>query len=153
MRNLFVTFVVSGLWHGAAWTFIIWGAIHGILLIVEKEVNFQKLVPIKFLRIVLVFSLVNFAWIFFRANSMHDALLVISGIFKFNWHFNLADFCAYKGPMNLLISFMGLGLFLFFQNRTYIREIRYNVLTLSILILLIITLGVYDEQQFIYFQF
>ncbi len=90
--NLFVTFLVSGLWHGANWTFVIWGAIHGIYLIiaiwtksiVDRFYLFIKLSNNwirKIIDIFVTFHLVLFAWIFFRANSFSDAIYVIKNIF------------------------------------------------------------------------
>ena len=83
-----VTFLVSGLWHGANWTFVIWGCIHGILQIKKKILgldpkgkygNYKTDNPylnaiLISLKTILTFSLVSFAWIFFRMNSVQDAL-------------------------------------------------------------------------------
>jgi D-alanyl-lipoteichoic acid acyltransferase DltB (MBOAT superfamily) len=90
--NLMITMLLGGLWHGAAWTFVIWGGLHGIYLAVHKvftgkrvnskETNTapatwrQKIV--KLVSMVVTFNLVCFAWIFFRADSLNDALLYIS---------------------------------------------------------------------------
>jgi alginate O-acetyltransferase complex protein AlgI len=70
--NLMITFVVSGLWHGANWTFVAWGFLHGIYLIVaQATAPFVKLPA--FFKVVFTFSLVTFAWIFFRANNLADS--------------------------------------------------------------------------------
>ncbi len=93
--NLFITFLVSGLWHGAEWTFVIWGALHGLYMVFaiwsaklrEKANGFmgisnnQRLY--QFTQIIVTFVLVYFSWIFFRANNTHDALLIIGNTFKF----------------------------------------------------------------------
>lgn len=86
--NLFATFLLSGLWHGANWTFVIWGAIHGLLLICEKIYNkFYKRnenttnVIIDVVKICSTFVVVCFAWIFFRANDVTDALYGINSMF------------------------------------------------------------------------
>ena len=83
-RNLLVTFLVSGLWHGASWTFVIWGGLHGLGQIVEKEWN-RHFPPRKdrrsALRVLLVFIFVCAAWIFFRANSFSDAIYVVTHLF------------------------------------------------------------------------
>lgn len=78
--NLFITFLVSGLWHGASWTFVIWGGIHGGLQVMERLFGWTgkkeptiKRHPFKVLG---VFILVCLAWVFFRANSFSDALYV-----------------------------------------------------------------------------
>lgn len=91
--NLFITFLISGIWHGANWTFISWGALHGIYLVLGKVLKpaKDKLVKIikldrlpaihKFISIILTNLLVMFAWIFFRANSMNDAIYIIKNLF------------------------------------------------------------------------
>jgi alginate O-acetyltransferase complex protein AlgI len=91
--NLFLTFLASGLWHGANWTFVIWGALHGCYLILENvSRNFQsrladKLFPDKqsFLnkavQVSITMGLVCFAWVFFRANTVGDAFSVIGNMF------------------------------------------------------------------------
>lgn len=92
--NLFIVFLVSGLWHGANWTFIIWGALHGFYQIfgtaTEKERNIiaQKLllhrVPAlyRFIQIATTFFLICLAWVFFRANSLSDALYITANMFE-----------------------------------------------------------------------
>jgi alginate O-acetyltransferase complex protein AlgI len=81
--NLFVTFLISGLWHGANWTYVVWGALHGGMQIVE---NFlfkrpkSKKPPVHNARwgvsVVTVFCLCTVAWVFFRASTLHDAMYV-----------------------------------------------------------------------------
>ena len=93
--NIMVVFVVSGLWHGASWGFVMWGALHGIYLLIgrltrpAKDRLLQKL-KIKrewkwvgFLSGLITFALVCFAWILFRANSMREAMYIIRSLFTF----------------------------------------------------------------------
>ena len=91
--NLFFVFLVSGLWHGAAWTFVIWGAIHGVYQvfgnltwklrnkILSKVGLSERSVGIVWIRRVITFVLVSFAWIFFRANSVPDAGVLLTKLF------------------------------------------------------------------------
>jgi len=87
--NLFIVFLVSGLWHGASWTFVIWGALHGFYLVFSlatKKIRqkFNKLFhlhKLPFLPALTTFVLVAFAWIFFRANGVHTALYISKHIF------------------------------------------------------------------------
>ncbi len=91
--NLFITFLVSGLWHGASWNFIIWGALHGTYLVFgkilspirKKVVEFTKIYKIpkvhNIIKMIIVISLVMFAWIFFRANTIYDAMYIVSNLF------------------------------------------------------------------------
>jgi hypothetical protein len=80
-----ITFLLSGLWHGAAWHFVVWGGLHGLYQIIERAVaNTRKAalpvksLPVKIIQVVITFTLVSFAWIFFRAASVSDALLIIT---------------------------------------------------------------------------
>jgi D-alanyl-lipoteichoic acid acyltransferase DltB (MBOAT superfamily) len=91
--NLLIVFLISGLWHGASWNFIIWGGIHGILLIIYMSIDSLRkrfLKPMRSkgllfvkngLSIVMVFCLTSFAWIFFRAETFEDARHIISRFF------------------------------------------------------------------------
>ena len=83
-RNLLITFLVSGLWHGASWTYVIWGGLHGLGQIVEKEWD-RHFPPKKnrrsVIRVLIVFAFVCIAWIFFRANTFSDALYVLTHLF------------------------------------------------------------------------
>lgn len=92
--NILVVFMISGLWHGANWTFVIWGALHSFYLLssfvtrkirsrfitwshIEKKPGIHAL-----MQTVVTFSLVSFAWIFFRANSVQSAFTLVGNIFK-----------------------------------------------------------------------
>ena len=83
MLNTMIVFIVSGLWHGAAYTFIIWGAMHGACMVIERLVYGEKIKHIsdKFsianlLRLMLTFTIVNFAWIFFRVNDLDNVMII-----------------------------------------------------------------------------
>jgi len=88
-RNLFLTFFISGIWHGAAWTFFIWGTLHALGTMITRELErsafYRERVP-RLLKQSGVFVFVCFAWIFFRAGSLDDALLIASRIFTAAWH-------------------------------------------------------------------
>lgn len=91
--NLFVTFLVSGLWHGANWTYVVWGVIHGVFVVAgrlmepvkKKLVHITKIDKLPFvhkcIQVAFTFSMVTFAWIFFRANTISDALYIVSHLF------------------------------------------------------------------------
>jgi alginate O-acetyltransferase complex protein AlgI len=87
-RNMFLTMVISGIWHGAAWTYVVWGLLHAVGRCGTRELEssawYRDRVP-RFIKQVLVFSFVCLAWIFFRAKSMTDAKSVIVGIFTKRW--------------------------------------------------------------------
>jgi alginate O-acetyltransferase complex protein AlgI len=84
--NNMTVFLISGFWHGASWTYIIWGGLHGAFIIVEKGINkIFKPVHVPFFLLVLrwfiTFTLVCFAWIFFRASSYSDAIFIVKTLF------------------------------------------------------------------------
>lgn len=86
-RNIIATMLLSGLWHGAAWNFLLWGLAHGMLHSGSKlffGVAIIQKVPAAAKRI-FTFILIVFTWIFFRAENASDAFTVISGIFSFQW--------------------------------------------------------------------
>ena len=156
--NLLVTFVVSGIWHGANWTFLFWGMLHGGLLCMEKALHIGKR-PYsglnRFLHWLITFLLVCFAWILFRASSLTDAVSVVTGIFN--------DFgLPYRESGTVLGITMAL-LLLFVKESlqeaqwrspvTGISRICVQHLYLSLMIAAILLFGVLDSTQFIYFQF
>lgn len=87
-RNLFITFFISGIWHGAAWTFVIWGVLHAVGVIITRRLEqsefYRTRVP-RLLKQLAVFAFVCFAWIFFRATTLEDALLIVNRIFTAAW--------------------------------------------------------------------
>ncbi len=103
MFNVMVVFLVSGLWHGAAWTFVIWGALHGIFQVVGtltwkprnrllSKIGLSKdSLGVVLIRRFFTFALVSFAWLFFRANSMTDAVNLLKKLFATGWGAGLAD--------------------------------------------------------------
>jgi alginate O-acetyltransferase complex protein AlgI len=92
--NLYVVFLISGLWHGANWTFVVWGAIHGFYLVFSIwTANFRRQVSAFFRlnryptiqncwKVFITFHLVLFAWVFFRANTLQDAFYIVSHLFS-----------------------------------------------------------------------
>lgn len=90
-RNLAVTMLLGGLWHGANITFVVWGGLHGLYLIIEKAFGLSRKTPLlgplpRALSLFLTFQLVCFAWVFFRSSSLHEARWVIIDCIKFISH-------------------------------------------------------------------
>lgn len=80
--NLFMTFLIGGLWHGAGWTFVFWGFLHGIALVIHRawsQLGFRMNIILAWF---ITFNFVNIAWIFFRAKNWDDALKVLSSMFS-----------------------------------------------------------------------
>ena len=160
--NIFVTFLVSGIWHGANWTFIVWGIWHGVFQIVEKMLDLQKCEYGWFgktIKIIITFLLINFAWIFFRMPTLGDALGVIIRIFDFSLPMNAyIDF----GP-NLPFTLIGVTLLIckdvrdeFFPNRFLLMNNKHIFIRWGCylsLIVMILLMGVLGSDQFIYANF
>lgn len=82
--NLIIVFLASALWHGGAWTYLMWGGIHALYQIAERQ--FKLSFKNNFLNVIKTYLLVTFAWIFFRARTLDDARYVIANMFKFNFN-------------------------------------------------------------------
>lgn len=168
--NLLVTFVISGLWHGANWTFILWGALNGIYQVLHRVIikilkpfvpsftNSKLLAGLNHVVLILItFVCIDFAWIFFRANSVGDAFDIVTKIVLWKGTLSLDNIDTIMhscfGVFLLMLSDIleernnGENFFLSNKN-TYIRFTSYIVLFLCIL-----EFGVFDGGQFIYFQF
>lgn len=179
--NLFIVFIVSGFWHGANWTFIIWGAIHGLLLIIEqliKRVANNKLpkqtLITTLIRTSICFILVTIAWIFFRAATTTQALLMLNKVFFENtfitgfvkpmlsFSFNKIQYVI---PLKYLMMCFGCVAFLqvveYLNLKYNFRNFFFSLKTNSFLkwsiyfcmVLVFILYGVFNKSSFIYFQF
>jgi D-alanyl-lipoteichoic acid acyltransferase DltB (MBOAT superfamily) len=159
--NIFITFLVSGIWHGANWTFIVWGVMHGVFQIVEKALGWQKYEgdnwAVRGIRIIITFLLVNFAWVFFRMPSICDAWGVIVRIFTAFGTPNLSDL----GGTITLVIFLGLAILSFkdlrdefFRNQ--LRFLDFKPIRWAIyvgLFCMLLLFGDLDGGQFIYVSF
>ncbi len=158
--NLFFVFMMSGLWHGAAWTFIIWGALHGIYLVFaqirDKYFNFSlsKLPTInKYINLAITFILVMFTWVFFRAKDLSNAKLIFQKMFTVSsynsiatpFYFNEMIFCWILILILLLKD-------KFLTNISTQNTPRFYIL-FTLMLVLCYFLGVFTSNQFIYFQF
>lgn len=175
MLNLLIVFLVSGLWHGANWTFVIWGFIHGTFIVLDlwlvQYAGVRRVLQrLRLLHIPVTFGIVVFAWIFFRANSLDDAMTVLNGLARFNGITEINTIFAdtYFFPFTLEVMLLALvgviwlvndyleartntiGLGYLVHVPRVLRWTLYYVLSLLIIITLIFGS---TEQQFIYFQF
>ncbi len=82
--NLMITFLLGGLWHGAGWTFVFWGFLHGVALVIHRVWKRLGFSMNKILAWFITFNFINIAWVFFRAKSWDDAIKVLSGMFSLN---------------------------------------------------------------------
>ncbi len=159
--NILLTFLVSGIWHGANWTFIVWGGLHGMFQILEKVLGLNKIKHEgwkRIFRIMITFFIVNLAWIFFRMQSLGQAVEVIlkmltdyqmtlSTITPSMLLFIIVSIIVVIGK-DLLDEFFSKRYSLFHNQYTMIRWTIYVVL-----LCLILTCGVFDNSQFIYVNF
>jgi D-alanyl-lipoteichoic acid acyltransferase DltB (MBOAT superfamily) len=151
-RNMFLTMVISGLWHGAAWTFIIWGAVHALGRFCTRELEstpfYREKVP-KIVKQIFVFVFVTFAWIFFRAESIGDAWIIITRIFT-------SGFKDPRCPLLALALIVAVWLYQYvYESRLkWLLELR--TVRIGVIILMILYLALFapsSQQPFIYLQF
>ena len=159
--NLMVTFMVSGIWHGANWTFLCWGSLHGILLCIEKTFRIGKQDYSgckKLCHWAVTFTLVCMSWILFRASNLRDTVSIVSGIF-----------CKMGLPNVTFAMFTELCLAAFAMTLLLIRELsdefcwKWHIskshywlvqhLYIVGMTAMILLFGVLGGDQFIYFQF
>lgn len=166
--NIMVTFLVSGLWHGSNWTFIVWGLLHGLYMLVALHIPYRAVRAVPFaLRVVITFSLTCFAWIFFRANSLADAWYVVQHMFvnltQWSSVLELRRAVVMGRSFDIVPLFLlTLGVWFVQVVQHYTGHIRYNIAHLSkyiriimyyLSIAAIFLLGEFGGHQFIYFQF
>lgn len=157
-RNIFIVFLISGLWHGANFTFIIWGALHAVYILIESffpKIKTQSVI-LKLFKQLIVFVLVTVAWVFFRASSFDEAVQMLKLMFSSDFSFNLTQLSAGKGPFNLALSFMVIILLFlayFLPIDMRFRNQKLNVGFLIITIFLLFILSKDAQGEFIYFQF
>lgn len=156
--NIFVVFLLSGLWHGANWTFVAWGALHGLYYLIERFVG-AYWTPPRPLRRLLTFGAVCLAWVFFRARSMGEATFIVSRLFS-DWSLGFPVIGALPGRFLgfTLLTWMLMLILEKAQGSGPPRGLfpfpdwaRWGLYLL--LIFCCILLGNYDSLAFIYFQF
>lgn len=173
LRNLMIVFLLSGLWHGANWTYIIWGGLNGFYLVFailskdirEKFVRFMHLDRYpklnSLVKVFCTFNLVCFSWIFFRASSLGEALSIVKRIFmEFSLRIDIGRAGVTRYQLGLCCGvvifllfvqlFQRYGLMADKLNRQHL-VIRWGVYYAGLALLIL--LGVFNTNSFIYFQF
>jgi alginate O-acetyltransferase complex protein AlgI len=159
-----ITFLTSGLWHGAGWNFIFWGFLTGVFIILEillniKSVKIRKSPLKKIIGIVYVFTVFAFTEIFFRAKNIAEGFYVVKKIFSGKW--SVPESTAIFSNFSLLLS-TALIVFLFYAEATFtdkiieskLEERKTGNIVFGIAVLsAILLLGVFQKLSFIYFQF
>ncbi len=159
--NLLITFTISGLWHGANWTFIVWGALNGCYLVAENFARSKNLTAkpgrlISVVEVAYVFLLINLAWVFFRSATIGQAVSILSEIVHFK-----GPLFVPPDPETMIYAAIGIGILLAMEivyelsprpKSVSRHTIGQNLLMLFLLICIVL-FGVFDGGQFIYFQF
>jgi D-alanyl-lipoteichoic acid acyltransferase DltB (MBOAT superfamily) len=153
-RNMFLTMVISGIWHGAAWTFVVWGALHALGRCLTRELEqtawYKERVP-TLVKQAWVFAFVTLTWVFFRAQSLGDAWAVVSRTFSTGW----AD---PRFPLLMLVLVVAVWLYqLLFASESRLRgALELAPVRVGLVLLMVAYLAVLAQpstKAFIYFQF
>jgi D-alanyl-lipoteichoic acid acyltransferase DltB (MBOAT superfamily) len=165
--NLLIVFLISGFWHGANWTFLIWGLIHGIIVSFEKATGLNRVVRYQGFRLILTFGMVSLAWVFFRAPSFQVAWNLLGGLTQ-NWtgaHFQaginrLADGGFFPADLILSLFFCAFLIAVELVDQKQILASKINKAPVPARLAMyyagicfILLLGKFSREQFIYFQF
>lgn len=167
--NVAIVFVVSGFWHGANWTFIIWGAAHAVMIVLYMLYKEHNLVKARSnwitdaLSMITTFIVVCIAWVFFRAESASQAFYMIGKMLTISeWqHFSLngGTHVINFGVLSLALSLLAIGVLMISDKFQNVQQTALNkrpiadVLSNAMLLYAIISFGVFDKTSFIYFQF
>ena len=151
-KNMFLTMVISGLWHGAAWTFVIWGALHALGRFATRELErttfYREKVP-TLIKQLFVFVFVTFAWIFFRATSTGDAFVIVSRIFT-------SGFANPYCPVWAMVMIFAVWLYQFVHESRAGWVLALTPVRIGAVVMMILYLAVFapsSDQGFIYLQF
>lgn len=167
LRNIMITMFLGGLWHGAGWTFIFWGVLHGIYICINHLWRKTKYTLPQWMNWLLTFNAVNIAWIFFRAESFKDAVNVLTAMvdvnrFAYPYSRFLSKYFTVFAERdstliiadNLLLMIVCIGISTLTFKKENIEKL--NVYFISIIIALIFSYAVSKlamESEFLYFQF
>ena len=160
-RNMWITMLISGLWHGSAGHFILWGGVHAAFLSFERLTQWPKLLHSFRVGRVLAFVIVMFqiilAWVFFRADNVEQAMTILSSMFSLNAVGNDLIFEQYFNTLIFLGLAIGVECWYFVKRRSHqIRFLTRNGFYDCITMAVLITLCIYfrgPASEFIYFQF
>ena len=176
--NLIVTFILGGLWHGAGWTFVFWGFLHGLALVVHRVWSKLGIKLWTWLAWLITFNFINIAWIFFRAKEWDDAIKVLSSMFSVNdivlpkvifpllgfledygvvfgfFYGNITNF----GVSNYTVLWLFLGFMLLLLCKNSIEKLKYfhlNYKTAFFIAFLFTAglIGLNSVSEFLYFNF
>ena len=165
--NLVITFVISGLWHGANWTFVLWGFLHAVYLIVAQAISpfvprFGRVPRLQAcVKIVVTFSLVTFAWIFFRANTVADSWFIATHLLPLGrldpLLLKVGGFSRATAPYLVLSIVAMFVVEWWIANPSQVPRVwsrpAFRALAYNACIYAIVFFGFFGHRDFIYFQF
>lgn len=169
LRNLFIVFLLSGIWHGAGWNFIIWGFLHGVCILIHRVwKNMGGKLP-KIIGWLITFNLVNIFWIFFRAKNLTDAIKVIKGMFFINSNLfkelmgikesmiNLLNLTGTDGNKQSIVVFIITVVIVFLFENTYqlLNKFKPRIIYSfqTVLLFWISIFSMIKVSEFLYFNF
>ena len=166
--NILLTFLVSGIWHGAGINYIIWGALHGIYQVIEKMAGNKIKLP-RFVQIIITFFSVSFAWIFFRSDSVRTARNFIKHmIFRYpklevnnsltNYGLDFADWIVLSAALVIaftaeILQYKGIHLYKLLQKQNIVIRWFFYYLIIAVLVIFGIYGPQYNANNFIYFRY
>ncbi len=154
-RNLFITMVLGGLWHGAAWSYAVWGAYHGLALAIErylgKYIQFKKTLLLSFIQGTLVFCLVSLGWLFFKLPDFSQAVAYIKRMLTAPFYSTDKDKLLLIGMYSVPVVLYHIA-FVFKHSFTIRLRPTFSTVIYSLLLFMII-LNSGSSGDFIYFQF
>lgn len=154
--NLFLTMLLGGLWHGASWTYVLWGAFHGGLLVIEKRFNLDKKTSFAFFQSCLTFFLVVVGWVMFRAEHLDLLLIWFNKMFSLEGGWKLIHFSARTRDRFAGALVVGMFLVWFCKNTTELDYKFEATKVLAVVLALVFFIGVLflgSDSPFLYFQF
>jgi D-alanyl-lipoteichoic acid acyltransferase DltB (MBOAT superfamily) len=151
-RNMFLTMLISGLWHGAAWTFVIWGLLHAVGRVATREMErsslYRERVP-KFGKQMLIFAFVTFTWVFFRANDLPQAWTILTRMATGGW-------ANPEFPLLALFLILALWTYQFVYESRAKAVLDWAPVRIAGVVFMVVYVAVFpasSDQAFIYFQF
>lgn len=173
-KNIFIVFLLSGIWHGANWTFIVWGLLHGLANIFTQILKKHIIKIPKFINWIITFIFINLTWVIFRAESLSQSVLYFKNIFTFNFSkISMSLICSaedvveygllnnignYNRGLLLFLSVFVLALFIIFFTKNTSEKLKtfkpsYSKLIFSLVLLTWCVVSFSGYSAFLYFDF
>jgi D-alanyl-lipoteichoic acid acyltransferase DltB (MBOAT superfamily) len=162
VRNIVITFLIGGIWHGAGWTFVFWGLLHGVGVSVHYLWTRTGIVINRILARVMTLLFINITWVFFRATEWEDAIKILEGMIGMNGIGGMLSFRRFTSQffddfLIFIFVFILAFVLLFFKNTTTYLQKEYVLNKRMVIyssVILLISIGHLSQvHQFLYYQF